>query len=280
MRAYLEKPRTTVGWKGFVYDPSLNGDGDLASGLRRSRALLCRLARLRIPLATEILEPLTVPYLEDCFSWAAIGARTTESQVHRQLVSGLSFPVGFKNGTDGNVQVALAAVKAAAEPHTLLGVDADGRVAVTRTQGNRATHVILRGSSAGPNYSESSVTQLLSSVPQPGRLRLLIDCAHGNSGKDPSKQIHAAQAVSAQFSRSDVDILGLMLESHVSGGSQPVSPNASPHTSVTDPCLGFEQTAQILEELAIAAKRATRTAERPSATHGDYPSMRASRIQA
>jgi 3-deoxy-7-phosphoheptulonate synthase len=204
-------------------------------------------------LATEILEPLTVPYLDDCFTWGAIGARTTESQVHRQIVSGLSMPVGFKNGTDGNVQVALSAMQSAASSHTLLGVNTDGQISLQTTFGNPSTHVILRGGASGPNYSEASVSAVLQRLPRGSHPQLMVDCAHGNSGKDPTRQPVVAQAVAAQFGRSDVDVLGVMLESHVREGTQPVKLGAHPHQSITDPCLGFEETALILEQLALAA---------------------------
>lgn len=252
MRAYFEKPRTTIGWKGFLYDPDLNGSYDLEQGLCRGRALLVELSERGLGLATELLDPLAAPYLEDCLSWAAIGARTAESQIHRQLVSGMQCPVGFKNGTDGSVGIALSAMESARAPHTHLGIDAQGRVSLTRTPGNPNTHVVLRGGNSGPNYHASSITRIAESAPL--RLPLLVDCSHGNSEKDFQKQQLVAEAVLEQLHRRDVDILGLMVESHIQEGRQEPRPHAGPHQSVTDACLGFEATAALLEKMARAVR--------------------------
>ncbi len=251
MRAYFEKPRTTIGWKGFLYDPDMDGSHDLARGLERARALLVELSELGLPLATEILDPLTAPYFEDCLSWAAIGARTAESQIHRQLVSGLECPVGFKNGTDGSVSIALAAMESARVPHTHLGIDRNGRISIAETRGNRDTHVVLRGGRSGPNYDAESITRLAGS--QDMTLPLLVDCSHGNSGKDYRKQCEVAEAVMAQLPRRDVRLMGLMIESHVEAGRQEPGKPASPHKSVTDACIGFEATQSLLESMAKSA---------------------------
>lgn len=251
MRAYFEKPRTTVGWKGFLYDPDMDGSHNLARGLERARALLVELNELGLPLATELLDPLTAPYFEDCLSWAAIGARTAESQIHRQLVSGLKCPVGFKNGTDGSVSVALAAMEAARVPHTHLGIDREGRISIAETQGNRDTHVVLRGGRSGPNYDAESITRLANA--EGTTLPLLVDCSHGNSGKDYRRQSEVARAVLDQLPRRDVRLMGLMIESHIEEGRQEPGQGASPHCSVTDACLGFEATRTLLEGMARSA---------------------------
>lgn len=248
MRAYFEKPRTTVGWKGFLYDPDMNGSHDLEQGLCRGRALMTELAERGLGLATELLDPLAAPYLEDCLSWAAIGARTAESQIHRQLVSGMNCPVGFKNGTDGSVSIALAAMESARAAHSHLGIDAQGRVALLRTRGNPSTHVVLRGGKSGPNYHSHHITRIAEGAS--GRLPLLVDCSHGNSQKDFRKQSAVADAVLEQVGRRDVDLLGLMLESHIEEGRQEPGTEASPLQSVTDACLGFEATAALLEKMA------------------------------
>lgn len=252
MRAYFEKPRTTVGWKGFLYDPDMNGSHDLEQGLCRGRSLLTELAERGLSLATELLDPLATPYLEDCLSWAAIGARTAESQIHRQLVSGMTCPVGFKNGTDGSVSIALAAMESSRAAHSHLGIDAKGRVALVRTPGNPNTHVVLRGGKSGPNYHSHHITRIAEGAP--GRLPLLVDCSHGNSEKDFRRQSAVADAVLEQVGRRDVDLLGLMVESHLDEGRQEPGPKATPRQSVTDACLGFEETASLLEKMARATR--------------------------
>jgi len=252
MRAYCEKPRTTVGWKGFLYDPKLSGENNLGLGLERSRALLVGLAELGLPLATEILDPLAIRYLEPCLSWAAIGARTTESQIHRQVVSGLDCPVGFKNGTDGSVDAALDAIEAARARHTHLGVNEDGRIALEQTNGNPHCHVVLRGGKKGPNYDSASISQVVAGA---GKVPLLIDCSHGNSEKDYRRQAAVARSVFGELSRKDADVLGIMLESHIQAGKQAACPTATPHQSVTDACIDIAETETLLEELARASRR-------------------------
>lgn len=256
MRVYLEKPRTTVGWKGFLYDPDLSGESDLASGIERGRALMARIAELGLPIATEILDPLAAPYFEDCLSWVAIGARTAESQVHRQMASGLSCAVGFKNGTDGSVTVATQAIESAAESHAHLGIDADGRVSMKRTPGNSATHVVLRGGHTGPNYGRAEVARVGADLRASGRrASVLVDCSHGNSEKDYRRQPIVARAVMEQMGEAHADVFGLMLESHLSAGKQSVEGAREYGVSVTDGCIDFATTEALLLELGALRAR-------------------------
>lgn len=251
MRVYLEKPRTTVGWKGFLYDPDLTGESDLAEGLRRGRALMVQIAELGLPIATEILDPLAADYFEDCLSWVAIGARTAESQIHRQLASGLGCAVGFKNGTDGSVTIATQAMEAAGEPHAHLGIDEHGRVAMKRTRGNRATHVVLRGGSSGPNYQTEAVARVSEILRTSGqRPAILVDCSHGNSEKDYRRQPTVARAVMSQMKQSHADVFGLMIESHLFSGKQPAEGLREYGVSVTDGCIDFATTEGLLLEMA------------------------------
>jgi 3-deoxy-7-phosphoheptulonate synthase len=259
MRAYCEKPRTTVGWKGLLYDPNLNGENNLPEGLRRSRALLVGLAEMGLPLATEILDPLVTRYLEPCLSWAAIGARTTESQIHRQAVSGLECPVGFKNGTDGSVDAALDGIEAARARHTHLAVNDDGRIALEQTPGNPHCHVVLRGGKAGPNFDSASIGRVAARA---GKVPLLVDCSHGNSEKDYRRQPAVARSVFRELGRPDADVLGIMLESHIEAGKQPACVGANSRQSVTDACIDIEETVALLEELARASRRAAHGPER------------------
>ncbi len=202
MRAYVEKPRTTVGWKGMLYDPHLDGSNDIATGLNVSRHLLLDLARLGLPLATELLHPMAADYLGDLLSWAAIGARTTESQIHREMVSGLPMPVGFKNGTDGSIDVACDAMGATEHPHTHLGIDDNGHSALLQTAGNPDTHLVLRGGHHGPNYDADSIHQAVDALQTKGRnTRVIVDCSHANSGKDPLKQPEVLQDLLEQRAR-------------------------------------------------------------------------------
>ncbi len=256
MRAYFEKPRTTVGWKGFLYDPAMDGSHDLEAGLRRARALMTTLAHRRLPLATELLDPLVSEYFESQLSWAAIGARTAESQIHRQMASRVGCPVGIKNGTDGSVDVAVAAMAAAKSQHTHLGIDGDGRVAVQRSPGNPHTHLVLRGGKSGPNFDAASVGRVAAELERAGApARVLIDASHGNSEKNHRRQAGVVDAVIDQLGRSDVDVLGIMLESHIREGRQEAGPDARPDRSVTDACLDFESTVPLLERLALAVRR-------------------------
>ncbi|RPA12131.1 3-deoxy-7-phosphoheptulonate synthase [Gordonia sp. OPL2] len=257
MRVYFEKPRTTVGWKGLINDPGMDGTFDVERGLRTARSLLLDIIDLGLPVGCEFLEPTSPQYIADTVAWGAIGARTTESQVHRQLASGLSMPIGFKNGTDGNIQVAIDGVKAAAAQHVFFGVDDFGRGAVVETAGNEDCHVILRGGTAGPNFDAESIATAVTalakaSLPQ----RVMIDCSHANSGKDHIRQAEVADEIAgviraARRSGDSVTISGVMLESFLEPGAQ--SPDARPLTygqSVTDKCMGWEASAAVLAHLA------------------------------
>lgn len=253
MRVYFEKPRTTVGWKGLINDPGLDGSCDVERGLRTARRLLLDVIDLGLPVGCEFLEPTSPQYIADAVAWGAIGARTTESQVHRQLASGLSMPVGFKNGTDGAIQVAIDGVKAAAAPHSFFGVDNFGRAAVVETTGNSDCHVILRGGSAGPNHDAASVATAVAQLRKlglPGHV--MIDCSHANSGKDHVRQAHVAAEVTARIGAGERGIAGLMLESFLVAGAQPLRGELVYGQSVTDPCMDLPTTADVLAGLYAA----------------------------
>ena len=255
MRVYFEKPRTTTGWKGLINDPELDGSFAINKGLRVARSLLRDLTELGVPAGTEFLDTITPQFFADLIVWGAIGARTTESQVHRELASGLSMPVGFKNGTDGNVQIAIDAVEAARHPHNFLSVTKQGIAAIVATAGNEESHIILRGGGDGPNYSRAHVqgaVQRLARASLPPRL--MIDLSHGNSGKDPLRQRDGAAAVEEQLGAED-GILGVMVESHLVGGRQNISGSLTYGQSITDACLGWDDTVTLLEGLARAVRR-------------------------
>ncbi|RXE47109.1 3-deoxy-7-phosphoheptulonate synthase [Chromohalobacter israelensis] len=254
MRVYIEKPRTTVGWKGLAYDPHLDGSDDMAHGLEVSRRLMRDIAALGMPVATELLHPMTASYLEDLLSWVAIGARTTESQVHRELASGLQAAVGFKNGTDGSVDVAIAAMQSAAHPHRHFAIDDAGRPAVRETRGNPHTHVVLRGGHGKPNYDAASVRACRLDLQAAGITpRLMVDCSHANSRKDHRRQTEVMLDVLEQRLAGNQDVIGVMLESHLHEGKQPLKPGALRYgVSVTDACLGWEATEHLL---TLAAER-------------------------
>lgn len=255
MRVYFEKPRTTVGWKGLINDPDMNDSFHIEKGIGVARGLLLELAKLGLPTATEALDPIMPQYLGDLITWNAIGARTTESQTHREMASGLSTPVGFKNGTDGSLTVAINALKSARQPHHFLGINEDGRPAVLQTRGNAHGHVVLRGGASGPNYGAASVAacaQVLAKAGLP--TRIVIDCSHGNSGKDPARQPLVARDAVAQVVRGNCSIIGLMLESNLFGGNQEIPADRSMlryGVSVTDGCIDWETTARSLRELAV-----------------------------
>lgn len=250
MRAYLEKPRTTVGWKGLLYDPSRDGQGNLAEGLRRSRALLLELASLGLPLATEALSPFAMDYLGDLVSWTAIGARTTESQVHRELVSGLPMPVGFKNGTDGTVTVAINAMKSASHPHHHMGVSADGTPVMITTHGNSDTHLVLRGGRGITNYDADSIADAVRALTQAGlSTAIMVDCSHDNARKQAERQVDIAREVMAQRRAGNTHIRALMLESFLAPGRQDDGPDLRYGCSITDPCLGWAQTEALIRSL-------------------------------
>jgi 3-deoxy-7-phosphoheptulonate synthase len=257
MRTYFEKPRTTVGWKGLINDPDLDGSFAINRGLRVARAFLRDIVALGLPTATEFLDPITPQFVADLVAWGAIGARTTESQVHRELASGLSMPVGFKNGTSGSVQIAVDAVRSAASPHHFLSVTKQGLAAIVSTRGNPHCHVILRGGSSGPNFSEEHVNETAAALEKSGlRPAVMIDCSHSNSGKDPLRQPAVASDVAARVARGDRKIFGLMLESFLVDGRQDAAPGRELvyGQSVTDGCIAWDRTEPLLDELARAVR--------------------------
>jgi 3-deoxy-7-phosphoheptulonate synthase len=252
MRVYFEKPRTTVGWKGLINDPDLDGSFRINHGLRTARELLLAISELGLPAGCEYLDMITPQYIADLVSWGAIGARTTESQVHRELASGLSCPVGFKNGTDGNVRIAVDAIKAAMQPHHFLSVTKAGHSAIVSTRGNEDCHVILRGGSH-PNYDSASVEAACAALAKAGLAqRLMIDASHANSNKDPQRQLDVCNDVARQLSGGDARIVGVMVESHLVGGRQDLVPGR-PLTygqSITDACLDWDSSVVCLDTLA------------------------------
>ncbi|MBD3735809.1 MAG: 3-deoxy-7-phosphoheptulonate synthase [Pseudomonadota bacterium] len=255
MRAYVEKPRTTVGWKGLLYDPHLDGRGDMAEGLRLSRRLMLDILEAGLPLATELLQPMAASYFDDLLGWAAIGARTSESQIHRELVSGLDLPVGFKNGTDGSLSIACDAMRSAAHPHRHFGIDALGHPALLETHGNPDTHLVLRGGHRGPNHDAASVAQARAALAKQGiAARLVVDCSHANSGKDPLRQPAVLAEVIEQRLAGDVSLRGVMLESNLFDGCQPLSGELRYGVSITDGCLGWTGTERLLRETAEALR--------------------------
>lgn len=267
MRVYFEKPRTRVGWKGLINDPQLDGSFRINEGLTLARGLLVGLAEQRVRAGCEFLDTITPQFLADTVSWGAIGARTTESQVHRELASGLSMPVGFKNGTDGNVKIAIDAVTASGHPHCFLSVTKQGLAAIVETRGNTDTHLILRGANSGPNYDAASVAAACASLRDAGqRPRLMVDCSHGNSGKDPRRQVSVAEDLSRRRAEGESAVFGVMLESHLVEGNQAPGPRSklTYGQSITDACLGWDATADVLHRLAQAV-RAGRAAAGPRA---------------
>jgi 3-deoxy-7-phosphoheptulonate synthase len=263
MRVYFEKPRTTTGWKGLINDPHLDGTGDVNAGLRLARGLLLDVLGLDLAVGCEFLDPITPQYISDAVCWGAIGARTTESQIHRQLGSGLSMPVGFKNRTDGNVQVAVDAVRAAAVSHAFAGIDDEGTPAVLYTSGNRDCHVILRGGKDAPNYGPGGVARALELLRAAGLPeRVVIDVSHDNSGKDATRQPPVAADVAEQVASGNHAIVGVMLESFLQGGRQDLDvPDALTYgQSITDACIDWETTVEVLDNLAAAARTRRGTA--------------------
>jgi 3-deoxy-7-phosphoheptulonate synthase len=262
MRVYFEKPRTTTGWKGLINDPHLDGSGDVNMGLRLARGVLLGVLELGLPVGCEFLDPITPQYISDAVSWGAIGARTTESQIHRQLGSGLSMPVGFKNRTDGNVQVAVDAVRAAAVPHVFAGIDVDGTPAILYTTGNEDCHIILRGGRTAPNYGPEPVAAALGLLRAAGLPeRVVIDVSHDNSGKDADRQPLVAAEIAEQIAGGSHSIVGVMLESFLLAGRQDLDqPGELTYgQSITDACIDWETTVEVLDGLA-AAVRARRSA--------------------
>jgi len=261
MRVYFEKPRTSIGWKGMINDPHLDDSGDVNTGLRMARGLLLDVLSLGLPVGCEFLDPIMPQYISDAVSWGAIGARTTESQIHRQLASGLSMPVGFKNRTDGNVDVAVAAVRAAATQHAFAGVDVTGTPAILHTRGNRDCHVILRGGSDAPNYTEAEIAVALGKLRAAGLPeRLVVDASHGNSEKDHARQPAVGADIARQIGAGNAAIVGVMLESFLAEGRQDLRASM-PLTygqSITDACMSWDTTVGVLDELAgaVRARRA------------------------
>ena len=256
MRAYVEKPRTTVGWKGLAYDPQLDGSDDMHGGLHLSRELMLDMLRLGLPVATELLQPMAAGYFDDLLSWAAIGARTTESQIHREMVSGLGLPVGFKNGTDGGVGIACDAIRSAAHPHRHFGLDAQGHPAIVETLGNADTHLVLRGGHKGPNFDAASVEQARQGLAKAGiAARIMVDCSHANSGKDPLRQPAVLRDVIGQRVAGDRSLVGVMIESHLFDGCQALGKGALKYgVSITDGCLGWDSSEAMLLEAAAALR--------------------------
>jgi len=264
MRVYFEKPRTTVGWKGLINDPNLDGSFAINEGLRVGRRLLLELAELGLPAGCEFLDPITPQFTSDLVTWGAIGARTTESQVHRELASACSMPVGFKNGTDGGVQIAIDAIRAAAHPHRFIGVTEQGLAGIVSTTGNVDCHVILRGGSTGPNYDAIHVQKTLAALRDAGLPpRLMVDASHGNSEKDHQRQPAVVRDVAGQIAQGELGIIGMMLESFLVDGRQDLGDPARLMygQSITDACMGWEATVPVLRELAEAV-RARRRARR------------------
>lgn len=266
MRAYFEKPRTCAGWKGFVHDPRLDGSADVELGLRQSRVLMQSIAELGLGVATELLDPLLSEYHSEFLSWGAIGARTSESQIHRELASSRSFAVGFKNGTDGGVGGAVHSVLAAARPHTRFGVDGNGHAALVRSAGNPHCHIVLRGGANGPNYDQHEVARAARLLRERGAPeRIVVDCSHGNSGKEPNAQCGVLDDIRRQLGGPS-PIVGAMLESHLVAGAQAPGPLAELRygQSVTDGCIDFETTTRLIEELCqtLRGSRSRRSPDR------------------
>jgi len=250
MRVYFEKPRTSVGWKGLINDPYMDDSFHIEKGLFLSRLILMELAEMGMPTATEALDPITPQYLSDLITWSAIGARTTESQTHREMASGLSTPVGFKNGTDGSMSVAINALHSVSQPHHFLGIDQNGQCAVFHTRGNKHGHVVLRGGGGKPNYDEENIAKCEKELEKAGLSKnLVVDCSHGNSDKDYKQQSNVVKHCVNQIIDGNQSIVGLMLESNLFEGSQPVPEDLSQlkyGVSVTDACIGWEETEQLL----------------------------------
>jgi 3-deoxy-7-phosphoheptulonate synthase len=263
MRTYVEKPRTRHGWPGLAKDPALDGSGDVALGLSLSRRLLGQIGDLGVACAAELLDPLLAPYLVDLLAWAAIGARTSESPTHRELASALGLPVGFKNGTDGRVEVAANGLAVARRPQVRIVLGEDGTARAARTPGNPDVHLVLRGGECGPNYDEASVADAAARVAAHGLARpVLVDCSHDNSGKDPARQPAVLRALLAQVAAGSRAILGFMLEGHLRAGRQDARPGPLAYgVSITDACLGWEETERLLFSVA-GALRTLRASQR------------------
>jgi 3-deoxy-7-phosphoheptulonate synthase len=269
MRVYFEKPRTTVGWKGLINDPDMDDSFHIEKGIRLARELLLHLAELNLPAATEALDPIMPQYLSELISWTAIGARTTESQTHREMASGLSTPVGFKNGTDGSLTVAINALQSARQPHHFLGITQQGQSAVFRTRGNAYGHIVLRGGTGRTNYDAVSVALCERELERAGLpVNIVVDCSHGNSNKDPGVQPLVAENLAHQIMEGNRSIVGMMLESNLHFGQQSIPEQRSElryGVSVTDPCIDWETTEKLLLELDARLRTASRFARGPAA---------------
>ncbi|MEO1133086.1 MAG: 3-deoxy-7-phosphoheptulonate synthase [Cyanobacteria bacterium J06639_1] len=256
MRVYFEKPRTSVGWKGLINDPHLDNSYDINTGLRRARSLLLDLAKMGVPAATELLDPIVPQYIADLISWTAIGARTTESQTHRQMASGLSMPVGYKNATDGSLDSAINAILASRIPHHFLGIDMQGHASIVTTTGNPDGHLVLRGGRSGPNYDATHINAAAHTLAMHGlAARVMVDCSHGNSQKSHERQVTVLDAVAAEVETGLPPLMGVMIESHLVAGKQKLPDDLSTLTygqSITDACVDFETTATMLRSLASA----------------------------
>ncbi len=252
MRTYFEKPRTTVGWKGLINDPDMNGTHLISKGLGIARGLLCKITALKIPVAVETLDPITPEYLADLISWGAIGARTTESQTHREIASGLSFPIGFKNGTDGNLQIALDAMKSALHPHSFLGINREGKTSIIHTSGNPDVHMVLRGGNKKPNYTPEDIAKVEELLEKSGFPRtVMVDCSHGNSNKDHERQPVVLADIVKQITSGNRSISGVMIESNLEAGSQSIPKDLSQlkyGVSITDKCIDWKTTENMLRE--------------------------------
>ena len=250
MRVYFEKPRTTIGWRGLIIDPDLDGSYNINTGLRIARQILVQITDMGLPTASEMLDPIIPQFISDLISWASVGARTTESQTHRNMASGLSMPVGFKNGTDGSIQTAIDALQSAIHPHSFMGIDEDGRTCILNTSGNPSVHIILRGGKYGPNYYEEYVEDAEELMKAAGiNPALLIDCSHANSGKKPEKQLRVLRSIMDQRKRHEKTIKGFMIESNLSEGNQsiPVDKDSLQYgVSITDGCVGWDATEEML----------------------------------
>ena len=250
MRVYFEKPRTTIGWKGLINDPDLNGTHQISKGLGIARRLMLNITAMGLPVATEMLDPITPQYMADTISWGAIGARTTESQTHREMSSGLSFPVGFKNGTDGNLQIAIDAMGAACHPHSFLGINREGRTSIVRTTGNPDVHIVLRGGNDKPNYAAADIAQAEKKLDKAGiKTTLMVDCSHANSLKDHNRQEAVMQDVMEQVAAGNARIGSLMIESFLKEGNQKMADKLEDleyGVSITDKCINWETTERML----------------------------------
>lgn len=261
MRVYFEKPRTSIGWKGLINDPHLDGSYDINEGLRLARKLLLDLAEMGLPAATELLDPITPQYISDVITWTAIGARTTESQTHREMASGLSMPIGFKNNTNGSLQAASNAMLAASQPHHFLGINGSGHASIVSTTGNADGHLVLRGGKQGPNYEGTHVEQAAAELAKQNlNPRVMVDCSHANANKDHNRQVTVLENVAEQVRSGSQHLLGVMIESHLVAGKQPIPDSLDQLVygqSITDACVNIDTTNQMLEQLATAVAQST-----------------------